>query len=68
MKSKSYTLPDGYSITFERTALGINVEWSPRQPHGRKAKRLLPAYKAARNDWLQSEAIRLGANIMVVEI
>ena len=68
MKSRSYQLPDGYSVTFENTALGIHCEWAPRMPHGRKARRLLPYYQAARNEWLIGRATALGVNAMVIEL
>ncbi len=64
MKSRPYNLLGGYTVTFERTALGINCEWSPRVPRGRKGKRVLPHYRAARDEWLYG----LGASVMVVEL
>ena len=68
MKSRPYQLPGGYSVTFESTALGIDCEWVPRIPHGRKARRLLPYYRAARNEWLIGRASALGVNAVVIEL
>ena len=53
MKSRPYPLPGGYTVTFERTALGMNC-----------GKRLLPYYRAARNEWLLS----LGLTVAVIEL
>jgi len=66
MKSRPYKLPDGYSVTFERTPLGITCEWSPRMPRGRKAKRVMPYYIAARDDWLAAQASSMGGSALVI--
>lgn len=62
--SKSYDLQDGYSVEFKLDGLSLDCAWSPEPPRGRKAKRLLPSYRRARNDFLGS----LGLPLMVVEI
>ena len=66
MKSRPYKLTDGYSVTFERTTLGVNCEWSPRMPRGRKAKRVMPYYIAARNEWLAAQASSMGGSALVI--
>lgn len=68
MKSRPYPLPGGFTVTFENTALGINCEWAPRMPRGRKAKRLLAYYQAARNEWIIGRASALGVNALVIDL
>jgi len=62
--SQSYPLRDGFAVEFSLDNGRLEARWKPRLPHGRKARRLLPAYRAARNSFLAS----LGVNVAVVEL
>jgi len=36
-------------------------------PQGRKAKRVMPYYIAARDEWLAGQALAMGGSAMVIE-
>ncbi len=61
---KSYPLPGGITVRFALNAGVLECEWSPGLPRGRHAKKLLPHYRNARDEFLAS----LGINVAVVEI
>jgi len=58
---------DGFSVRFLFTGGGMHVEWLPRMPHGRKGRRVLPAYREARDAFLRDLSEHLGTNIACVE-
>ena len=61
---QTYQLSERYSVEFILDGSHFECSWSPSQPKVRKARRLLPAYRTARNDFLAS----LGVNALVVEL
>ncbi|WP_420142313.1 hypothetical protein [Sphingomonas sp.] len=65
--SRPYDLGRGFSVEFKLQHGQLNAVWSPRVPHGRRGRQLLPAYKAARNRFLSSLTPDLGT-IMVVDL
>jgi len=60
-----HRLPWGYAVEFTFTAGALHCEWSPDVPKGRRARKLLPHYRAARDAFLASVS---PGNFMVVEI
>lgn len=68
MKSRPYQMPGGFTVTFEFDGRVFQAEWAPRVPKGRKAKRLIPHYRAARDEWLIGQQTAMGGRIMVVEL
>jgi hypothetical protein len=63
--ASQHTLPWDYAVAFSLAADGLHCEWSPDVPKGRRARRLLPHYRAARDAFLASIA---PGNFAVVEI
>jgi hypothetical protein len=61
---KSYRLGRGYSVEFALDGLSLTAEWSPKLPHHKIGRKLLPAYRAARNEFLGS----LGVPMLVVDL
>lgn len=62
--SRSYDLPDGYSVKFSLDGMQLECTWSPSPPSGKWAKKIRPHYREARNDFINS----LGIPALVVEI
>jgi hypothetical protein len=62
--SKTYTLPGGITAEFSLDNGRLECAWSPDVPSVEQAKKLLPHYRAARNDFLGS----LGMNVAVIEL
>ena len=63
--TSQHQLPLGYSVTFSLAADGLHCAWSPDVLKGRRARRLLPHYRAARDAFLASVA---PGNFAVIEI
>lgn len=61
---RSYPLRNGYIVTLSLDGARLEAQWSPAVPIGRRARKLLPAYRAARADFLAS----LGLPTMVIEV
>lgn len=61
---KSYPLPGGFAVEFSLSDGRLECEWSPSLPRGNRAKKMLPHYRDARNDFLAS----LGMNLAVIEL
>ncbi len=61
---KAYSLPRGYTVEFSLDGGLLGCAWSPGVPTAREFKRLLPAYRKARNKFIAS----LGLRVAVVEI
>lgn len=61
---RCYPLRNGYAVTLSLDGARLAAEWSPDVPNGRRARKLLPAYRAARADFLAS----LGLSVMVIEL
>jgi hypothetical protein len=64
--SKEYALSPRYSVEFSLNAAdgSFACYWTPHLPKGRKGRSLLPAYMAARHDFLSS----LGINVLVIDL
>ena len=63
-----HRLGAGLSVQFSLGDKQIQCEWNPRQPTKREFKRLLPAYREARNSFLAAYANHLGGNVLLVEV
>lgn len=61
---RSYQLPAGYTLKICLDGGQLECEWAPKLPTGTRARKLLPHYRNARNDFLAS----LGLNIAVFEL
>ena len=61
---QSYKLPRGYEIELSLDGGRLECRWSPDVPRGQRARKLLPAYRDARDKFIRS----LGVNTLVVEI
>lgn len=61
---KAYPLPGGVTVSFALNDGLLECEWSPALPTGKRAKKLLPHYRNARNEFLAS----LGMNTLVLEL
>ena len=55
---------NGFTVSFRLSKRGIEAEWLPDVPKGRRARQVQPAYRKAREAFLAT----LGVNSMVVEI
>jgi hypothetical protein len=60
-----HRLPWGYEVEFTLSAGHLRCEWSPDVPTGRRARKLLPFYRAARDAFLASVS---PGNVLVVEL
>lgn len=61
---RTYPLPAGYTVKLCLDGGRLEAEWAPKVPSGTRARKLLPHYRRARNDFLAS----LGINIAVLEL
>lgn len=61
---RSYDLPGGFAVDFVLDRGRLEAQWSPDIPKGKRAKKLLPAYRTARNDFIRSTGVRT----LVVEL
>jgi hypothetical protein len=61
---KTYPIGRGYSVEFVLDGLSLTAEWLPKLPHYKIGRKLLPAYREARNDFLGS----LGVSMLVVDL
>jgi len=62
--SQTFDLPDGFSVQFTLDASGFEAAWSPHDPVGDAALRLLPDYRKARDRFLRG----LGLDILLIEL
>ena len=60
----TYPLPRGRSVEFVLENGALSALWLPDFPHGKLARKILPHYQAARNDFLAS----LGVSMLVVDL
>lgn len=51
---RTYRLPKGRSVEFVLDGGALSALWLPNVPKGPLARKLLPHYRAARNDFLAS--------------
>ena len=54
----------GFTVSFRLSERGIEAEWLPGVPTGRRARQLFPVYRKARDAFLAT----LGVNSLVVEL
>jgi len=66
--SRPYPLGHGFSVEFRLSGSRLDAVWSPRLPHGRRGRKLLPAYRLARDRFLASLAADLGGPIAVLDL
>ena len=64
MASPDIPVGRGFTVSFRLSERGIEAEWLPGVPTGRRARQVFPAYRGARDAFLAT----LGVNSMVVEI
>ena len=68
MQSDWHRLGAGLSVRFRLAGGCINAEWQPRLPTKREFKRLLDAYRAARNLFLANVGQACGASVRCLEL
>lgn len=68
MRSEAMPVGDGYTVNFVLKAGRLDCEWSPRTPKGRKARRVLPAYRLAREEFVRRLSIRAGVTVGIIEL
>lgn len=68
MSSEAMPVGGGFAVSFTMKAGQLDCEWSPRVPKGRKARRYLPAYRLARDEFIRRMARKTGVIIGVVEL
>ena len=61
----TYDLRKGRRVTFTWNGAGLSAEWEPEMPTGKLGRKLLPDYKAARNQFLSELAPYLGTMLVV---
>ena len=61
---RTYPLPRGLTVEFVLEDGALSAQWLPRIPSGTLARKLLPHYREARNDFLAS----LGVPTLVIEL
>lgn len=61
---REFPLPRGYAVEFSLENGRLEARWSPDVPQGQRARKLMPAYRAARDEFLAS----LSVPTMVIEI
>ena len=67
-RSPIFELGRGFSVEFTFAEGRMDAIWSPRMPHGRRGRQILPAYRRARHDFLSGVAKKLGIVIAVADI
>lgn len=60
---RTYSLPRDYEIELSLDGGRLECRWSPDVPRGQRARKLLPAYREARDQFIGS----LGINTLVIE-
>lgn len=58
----------GYSVEFTFDEAALHCEWSPTMPSPTEGKRLIPAYRQARDRFLATVATQIGVNVGVLEL
>ena len=61
--SRTYPLPNGRTVEFVLDGEALSALWTSEVPKGPLARKLLPHYQQARNDFLAS----LGVGVLVIE-
>jgi hypothetical protein len=65
--SERYEIGAGYVVEFRFTGRQIDVDWLPSMPAAEVGRTLLPAYRAARNEFLSKLSASVG-KIVVVDL
>ena len=60
---RTYPLLKGWSVEFVLDGSDLRCEWSPRMPTGKLAPKILPHYRAARENFFTT----IGVPALVVE-
>lgn len=55
---RTCALPHGFKVEFILDGSRFDAKWSPKMPHGKRARQLLPHYQRERNAFLSSTGIR----------
>jgi len=66
--SEPVSVGRGFSVEFSFDGTRLDCQWSPRMPHGRYGRSVLPGYIAARDAFLLKVANFTGQNIAVVNL
>jgi hypothetical protein len=61
---RTYPLKRGYAVEFELSDGSLTVHWTPDFPPKKIGRKLFPAYRQARNEFLAS----LGIPMLVVDL
>lgn len=64
---EKFALGRGYSVEFRFDGQRLDVEWLPTIPPAKIGRKLLPAYRAARNEFLAKLTPAYGT-IMAVDL
>lgn len=68
MRSEAMPIGNGLTVTFTFVSGTMEAAFAPDLPRGRKARRYLPAYRRARDEFLRRVSARTGMTIGVLEI
>ena len=68
LRSERMPVGGGFTVAFSLMPGRLEVEWEPRAPVGRKGRKYLPAYRLARDEFLRRVALKIGANVGVIEL
>jgi hypothetical protein len=68
MRSEAMPLGDGLTVRFAIINGQMEAAFSPTPPRGRKARRILPAYRRARDEFLRRFSVRTGLTVGVLEV
>jgi len=68
MRSEAMPLGDGLTVRFAIINGRMEAAFNPTPPRGRKARRILPAYRRARDEFLRRFSVRTGLTVGVLEV
>lgn len=68
MASEAMPIGGGITVSFTFRAGQMDVSFNRELPKGRKARRYLPAYRLARDEFLRRVSHRTGLTVGVLEI
>jgi hypothetical protein len=67
-RSEPYALGESVTVEFHLKGNAMNVEWAPAMPKPEQGRRLLPAYRRARDEFLALVARQTGKTALCVEV
>ena len=67
-RSEPYPLGEGVTVEFHLKGNVMNVEWLPALPKPEQGRRLLPAYRRARDTFLATVARQTGKTALCVGV